>query len=279
MSWLTNNDATNDATTLCNRPQKKMQNWWRWQFKRCDRIVNFNFVGRAPSLNPSTLAQLDKIVHVAMTLLQRSSSTNVRGALILGCVLLSISNLVLLYIIAVDDTPSPIPLQPVWCQDNNMPSTHEKFTINLDHGRLDGSRKYKLFDNVAIGSNYIQLSKELNVTLVTQSSLDHLHWLAESLKTWEGPVSVAVFVPDIKYEAALLYIAKLRHCMVEIRNQVTFHFIYPVDRPPVSWVEAVAIDDDCLHPKNILDQILRSKRQVYVPYSIFYTRYNKQSLG
>ena len=143
-----------------------------------------------------------------------------------------------------------------------MPSIYEKFTINLDHGRMDDSSKYKLFDNVAIGSNYIQLSKELNVTLVTQSSLDHLHWLAESLKTWRGPVSVTVFVPDIEYEAALLYISKLRHCMVEIRNQVTFHLIYPVDRPPVSWVEAVTIDDDCLHPKNMLDQILRSKRQV-----------------
>lgn len=107
--------------------------------------------------------------------------------------------------------------------------------LHLELGRWDASRKFKIHDNVIVGDRFVELSRELDVTLATQSSFDRLHWLAKSLKTWSGAVSVAVFVPDIELDAALLYITSLRKCSPPLRQQVAFHFLYPADKPPVRW--------------------------------------------
>ena len=53
---------------------------------------------------------------------------------------------------------------------------HELIDVNL--GRFDFSRKYKMFDNVIIGQKFVNLSIEYDVTLATQSSLDKLHWIS-----------------------------------------------------------------------------------------------------
>ena len=50
--------------------------------------------------------------------------------------------------------------------------------INVNLGRFDFSRKYKMFDNVIIGTKFVNLSIEYDVTLATQSSLDKLHWIS-----------------------------------------------------------------------------------------------------
>ena len=54
--------------------------------------------------------------------------------------------------------------------------------VDVNLGRFDDSRKYKLFDNVIIGNNYVNLSIEYDVTLATQSSLDKLHWLTDIVR-------------------------------------------------------------------------------------------------
>ena len=138
--------------------------------------------------------------------------------------------------------------------------TLKNYSIDLELGRWDNTRRFKLHDNVFVGEKFIELSKRFDVTLATQSSLDRLHWITKSLKTWNGPVSVAVFVPDIELEAALVYISKLRQCFEEIRNQVSFHFLYPIDKPPVPWTDDTQVYDDCQHPDNMLIQIFKSKR-------------------
>ena len=40
--------------------------------------------------------------------------------------------------------------------------------------------------------------------------MDKLHWLVDTVATWHGPVSVAVFVPDKEFDIAQLYISYLR---------------------------------------------------------------------
>jgi len=67
--------------------------------------------------------------------------------------------------------------------------------IDFDLGRYDNSRQFKIFDNVYVGDRFIDLSKDFDVTLATQSSLDRLHWLIYVAKFWSGPISIAVFVP------------------------------------------------------------------------------------
>ena len=54
--------------------------------------------------------------------------------------------------------------------------------INVNLGRFDFSRKYKMFDNVIIGTKFVNLSIEYDVTLATQSSLDKLHWISHIVR-------------------------------------------------------------------------------------------------
>ena len=54
--------------------------------------------------------------------------------------------------------------------------------IDVNLGRFDLTRKYKMFDNVIIGTKYVNLSIEYDVTLATQSSLDKLHWISHIVR-------------------------------------------------------------------------------------------------
>ena len=56
--------------------------------------------------------------------------------------------------------------------------------IDLDLGRYDRSRQFKIFDNVFVGEKFSELSKELDVTLASQSSFDRLHWIIYVAKLW-----------------------------------------------------------------------------------------------
>ena len=52
--------------------------------------------------------------------------------------------------------------------------------INLtSQGRWDESRKFRIFEHAFTGEKFANLSLEYNVTLVTQSSLNKLHWISQ----------------------------------------------------------------------------------------------------
>ena len=54
--------------------------------------------------------------------------------------------------------------------------------IDVQLGTFDDSRKYKMFDNVIVGSKFVSSSIEFDVTLATQSSLDKLHWISHIIR-------------------------------------------------------------------------------------------------
>ncbi len=58
------------------------------------------------------------------------------------------------------------------------------------------------------------------VCLCTQATVDHLHWLAETARSWDGPVSVAVFVPGTEMAVAMWAVGLLRRCHAGIRRGV-----------------------------------------------------------
>ena len=67
-----------------------------------------------------------------------------------------------------------------------------------------------MLTQVVVGSRFQQLSRKLGVTIATQASVDKLHWVVDTVTTWQGPVSVVVFVPDKEFDIAQLYISYLR---------------------------------------------------------------------
>ena len=107
-----------------------------------------------------------------------------------------------------------------------------EFNMEVGVGRHDSSLQYRLYDQVVVGTRYQQLSASRGVTLCTQASVDKLDLVVRTLTSWEGPLSLAVFVPDREFDLAQLYISYLRSCHPAVRQQVTFSFVHPLDRPP-----------------------------------------------
>ena len=44
---------------------------------------------------------------------------------------------------------------------------------------------------------------------------------------WTGPISVSLFVPDVEFTIATVFIEFLRNCFPSVRDRVSFHMIYP----------------------------------------------------
>jgi hypothetical protein len=41
------------------------------------------------------------------------------------------------------------------------------------------------------------------VCLATQTSIDRAHWLLKTVETWTGPISVAIFTPDLEFDISV----------------------------------------------------------------------------
>ena len=100
--------------------------------------------------------------------------------------------------------------------------------LNLAQGHWDQSRNFRIFQHVITGSDYSQLSQLYDVTLVSQSSLDKLHWLSQVGTTWSGPISLALFVPDIEFDFAAKFLHHLINCDDTLRSKLAVHLIYPI---------------------------------------------------
>ena len=123
-----------------------------------------------------------------------------------------------------------------------------------------------------VGSRFQHLSKKLGVTIATQASVDKLHWVVDTVTTWQGPVSVVVFVPDKEFDIAQLYISYLRldnpynvsvnecflrSCFPGVRDRVAWSLVHPLNLPP----RAANIRDErmsCSDHRGLLDKLVRS---------------------
>jgi hypothetical protein len=132
----------------------------------------------------------------------------------------------------------PSPLQKISSDQlslsQNKPSpidTNERSTIfDFDEfqANLDKYRKFKTKMFTVTGSKWGQLSKLRHVCLGAQTSIDRLYWLLETVKTWSGPISIALFVPDVEFHISKVYINYIRRCFPRVKEQVSSNmfFIY-----------------------------------------------------
>lgn len=120
---------------------------------------------------------------------------------------------------------------PVGYVPSSVSSLYDGFRFVNHTGRLDNTRKYSIHDFVWVGNQWSTLTDQ-NVCLATQTSVDLLFWLITVAHHWHGPISVSVFVPDHDYYIAIHYIHHVRRCFPVIRDNVSFHFVYPIKRPP-----------------------------------------------
>ncbi|EFA02383.1 beta-1,4-glucuronyltransferase 1 isoform X2 [Tribolium castaneum] len=69
------------------------------------------------------------------------------------------------------------------------------------------------------------------VTYVTHSTADFINYIAEIIRFWEGPVSVAAFVPDSDADLTIRQLTQLCFCAPEM-GRVSVHFVFPLKEPP-----------------------------------------------
>jgi hypothetical protein len=62
---------------------------------------------------------------------------------------------------------------------------------------------------------------DFQVCLATQTSVDRIFWLLNTTESWSGPISIAIFCPDVEYDVAVTFIAFLTECYPKIRQQVS----------------------------------------------------------
>ena len=65
------------------------------------------------------------------------------------------------------------------------------------------------------------------VCIGTHASVDRMHWIVQMANRWSGPISVALFAPDVEFTIAVVFIEYLRNCFPNVRDRVSFHLIYP----------------------------------------------------
>ncbi|XP_064481748.1 beta-1,4-glucuronyltransferase 1-like isoform X2 [Ornithodoros turicata] len=100
--------------------------------------------------------------------------------------------------------------------------------LSLNDSHLDRRKLYRIHENVILAKKSI--AQEHNVVCLSSiASLSHLHWLPELAEHWTGPASVSVFVHGHALEFVIVYISFLRSCFPTIRDNFTFHLVFPAD--------------------------------------------------
>lgn len=152
--------------------------------------------------------------------------------------------------------PTPVVIRKVLPIEENI----GKIDINL--GRHDNKLEYKFYDNVFVGTNFMELSKIHKTCLATQSSLEKLSSIINVISHWEGPISLAVFgAEDEEFNKLLMFVIFLRQCYSKIRNQVNFHFAFPVKHAPqkIFVNESILNHLNCDNPLGVLAAFVKFK--------------------
>ncbi|CAB3378815.1 Hypothetical predicted protein [Cloeon dipterum] len=132
-------------------------------------------------------------------------------------------------------------------------------------GVLDTSGQYRVVPALAAANGH---ATALDLTLVTQCSVQHLSKVARLAERWQGPLSVAVFAEEQDLGRVLWGIARLRVCLPAIRQHVAFHLVSPlgaaVHRAPILPPGA---DAGC-HPDDTDHQQDKNYARSRVPYPV-----------
>lgn len=69
------------------------------------------------------------------------------------------------------------------------------------------------------------------VTYSTHVTSGFIDYISEIIRLWEGPVSVAAFVPDFDATTVTKRLINLCSCLPEM-SKVSVHYVFPITRPP-----------------------------------------------
>lgn len=157
--------------------------------------------------------------------------------------------------------PSPTPCVAYVISDQTNQSDRPVFSaLNLNLGRWDARRLYKIFDYAVVGDRFNELSQNYSVCLATQSSLEKLASLVQVAEHWSGPISAALFAAgNDELYLLQLFVTYMRRCFAPVRDRVSFHLAVPRGRAPSqqrTWLDVHSSQFDCGQPERTLGALL-----------------------
>lgn len=94
---------------------------------------------------------------------------------------------------------------------------------------LGRASSYRVLYNVIKGR---QISNDtISVTYATHITADFTNYVAEIARSWEGPISVAAFVPDVDADIVGKQLMHLCYCLMDM-SKVSVHFVFPANETP-----------------------------------------------
>ncbi|CAG0890946.1 unnamed protein product [Darwinula stevensoni] len=110
--------------------------------------------------------------------------------------------------------------------------TNGTFDFHPERGIRDKWGKFAVHPFVRTGTEWDVSSMTSRVCAATHVTMERLYQLVDVSRVWKGPISTAVFTPDVEADVGRRIVEMLRRCVPEIRRQVSFHFVTDLEHPP-----------------------------------------------
>jgi N-acetyllactosaminide beta-1,3-N-acetylglucosaminyltransferase len=122
---------------------------------------------------------------------------------------------------------------------------------------------YRVVYNVIQASNYGSNKHKNNVTYCTHATPEFFYYLVEILYRWDGPVSIATFVPNTDASLIICLAERLCHCMPDM-SRVSLHFVFPFNYPPeiTSCPSSLILPTDCAAPTGLTSGPMETFRNI-----------------
>ncbi|XP_041969801.1 uncharacterized protein LOC121726477 [Aricia agestis] len=123
---------------------------------------------------------------------------------------------------------------------------------------------YRVIYNAIQATYYENKSSYEAVTYATQATPEFIYHIVEIARYWEGPISLAVFVPNYDLDVTMQIMNQLCRCYAGM-SKISLHLFYPKKYPPrIRRPRKIATTEipNSSTTQNI-DDILRVKRERY----------------
>ena len=104
--------------------------------------------------------------------------------------------------------------------------------IVVQNVKVDSSGQYhvvqNLYTDVSDTADSDILESSVDITLISHCSLNNVHYIADLHTAWQGCLSVTLFCTNHEcVSATILGMSRLLHCMPSLRNNISYHLVYP----------------------------------------------------
>ncbi|CAH2234367.1 uncharacterized protein LOC120625211 [Pararge aegeria] len=132
-------------------------------------------------------------------------------------------------------------------------------------GTIQGA--YRVIYNAVQGTAFANHSKYNAVTYATQATPEFIYHIVEIARYWDGPISLAVFVPDYDIDLTMQMMKQLCRCYAAM-SKVSLHLFYPQRYPPtfkplISKTHITTVDTQTTTKNMSSEEILVKKLDRY----------------